>query len=287
MQSMKVLTVGAAGESAGLVTRALAARGVDVVGLVHSESRMEQARANGVGEVIVADLNDQRALVEALQPVDAAFLIVPAFAQNESELGVNFVEAASEAGVRRIVFSSVYHPSLIELANHRDKLPVEQAIVNSDMEFTILQPAMFMSQLDGIVVAAKDTGVITGPYSPDSRMSYVDYRDVAQVAAVAFTTDQLVGGTFELASPGMYTRRDIADELSGLLSREVRAEGSVPTEFDSQLSNAAQDGLAHMFRHYDEHGFHGGNGFVLESILDRRPMTVPRYLERLVEAPTA
>ncbi len=31
-------------------------------------------------------------------------------------------------------------------------------------------------------------------------MTFVDYRDVAEVAAIAFSSDDLVNGTFELAS---------------------------------------------------------------------------------------
>lgn len=44
---MKVLAVGAAGASAGLVTRALSAKGVEVRGLVHSAQREAVARVAG------------------------------------------------------------------------------------------------------------------------------------------------------------------------------------------------------------------------------------------------
>ena len=37
-------------------------------------------------------------------------------------------------------------------------------------------------------------------------MTYVDYRDVAEAAALAFTGEELSFGTFELALRGMFTR---------------------------------------------------------------------------------
>ena len=45
-------------------------------------------------------------------------------------------------------------------------------------------------------------------------MTFVDYRDVAEVAAIAFATDELVGGAFELAAGGMLTRPEIAALIS-------------------------------------------------------------------------
>jgi uncharacterized protein YbjT (DUF2867 family) len=94
----------------------------------------------------------------------------------------------------------VYHPSL-SLVNHASTRPVEEAVYRSGLEFTVLQPAMFMQGLlGGWQSAVERRGVRYAPYSKDSAMTFVDYRDVAEAAAVAFATDDLVNGTFELAA---------------------------------------------------------------------------------------
>ena len=276
---MKVLAVGAAGVSAGLVTRALADRGVEVRGLVHSREKIDVARSNGAAETVLADLNDRAALRDAVDGVDGVFHIIPAFVPDGGGIGLTLVEIAAEAKVARFVFSSVYHPSLTDLSNHRDKQPAERALYDSDLEFTILQPAMFMTQLDGVVAEAKRNGSISGPYSPKSAMSYVDFREVAEVAALAFTTDRFVNGTFELAAHGMHSRSDLAALLTRLLGRAVRAEGAVPTlDADGRMPAAMRDGLSRMFEHYDRFGFHGGNSLVLETMLGRKPIGVEEYL---------
>lgn len=279
----KVLAVGAAGRSAGLVTRALAARGVPVRGLVRSPERAAQARRNGAEETVVADLGDEASLVAALQDVDAVFHVIPAFLPDEAGAGRLMVDAAVRAGVRRLVFSSVYHPSLVDLSNHRDKLPVEQAIYDSGLEFTILQPAMFMSQLGGYLSDARGRGVVTGPYSPESRLAYVDYRDVAEVAALAFTTDRLVGGTFELAGPGEFSRQDIAAELAALLGQPVDATGGLPGELDARMPDHLRTGLLRMFDHYHRAGLRGGSSVVLDTLLGRPATSVPDYLRELFQ----
>ena len=55
-------------------------------------------------------------------------------------------------------------------------------------------------------------------------MAYVDYDDVAEVAAIALTEPRLTRGTFELAAPGEYTGHDLAAHLGEALGRPVRAE---------------------------------------------------------------
>ena len=130
------------------------------------------------------------------------------------------IAAAQAAGVRRVVLSGVYHPSL-SLVNHADIRPIEEALYNSDLEFTVLQPAMFMQGLSSGWTTAVRDGVLAMPYSKESAMTFVDYRDVAEVAAIAFASDRLVNGTFELAAGGMVTRTELAALVSRHAGRDV------------------------------------------------------------------
>ncbi len=61
------------------------------------------------------------------------------------------------------------------------------------------------------------------PYAKDAATTFVDYRDVAAVAATAFATDELVNGTFELAAGGMVTRTELAGIMSRHAGRDVVA----------------------------------------------------------------
>jgi uncharacterized protein YbjT (DUF2867 family) len=75
------------------------------------------------------------------------FHLNPAFQPNEVELGVAMVNAAVAAGVRKFTFSSVIHPSVSMMRNHSGKRPVEEALYESGLVFTILQPTMSMQTL--------------------------------------------------------------------------------------------------------------------------------------------
>jgi uncharacterized protein YbjT (DUF2867 family) len=119
--------------------------------------------------------------------------------------------------------SSVYHPS-ISLTNHAGKRPVEEAVYDSGMDFTVLQPAMFLQMLDGAWRSAQQLGRIALPYSMHAKACYVDYRDVAEAAALALTGDTLSRGTFELSAAGMVNRVELAELMSQALGRAVVAE---------------------------------------------------------------
>ncbi len=115
----------------------------------------------------------------------------------------------------------------------------------------------------------------------------VDYRDVAEAAAIAFATDELVNGTFELAAGGMVTRSEIATLMTRYAGREVIAR-------DVEAGDAVQgmpdgfekDGLLAMFADYTAHGFGGGNNLALRTILGR-PAAITRRLPRRARPLTA
>ncbi len=281
---MKVLMVGATGGNAGLVVPELKKRGVTVRALVRDENKADAAHHAGADESVVGDLLDPASLRAAAEGVNGVFHINPAFAPDEAAMGVAMVEAAKDAGVRKFVFSSVYHPSISKMINHAAKQPVEEALYESDLDFTILQPAMFMQNLEGAWSAVLESGKLTMPYSKRAKVSYVDYRDVAEVAALATTGDELSYGTFELSAPGMVDRVAMAEMASEALGRTVEADELSPQDWASASGmpeGPFRDGLVRMMTHYDEHGFPGGNALVLRAVLGREPRTLEQYFQEL------
>lgn len=273
---MKVLAVGATGSYAGLVVPALIRRGVEVRALIHDPAKSALAVRRGATETVRADLRDPGSLRSAARGVEAVFHITPAFAPDSETLALNMVNAARDAGVRKFVYSGVYHPSL-SLVNHASTRPVEEALYASSLVFTVLQPAMFLQGLDGVYRNAVRTGVLAMPWSKSSRMSYVDYREVAEVVALAMTSDALDYGTFELAAEGMPDRMELASAMTAASGRHI-----VAVDPDrSSRPPGLPSGLAAMFDAYDDHGFHGGNDLVLRTILGRRPTTAFDYVREI------
>ncbi len=278
--SSKVLAVGASGKFAGLVIPQLAHRGATVRGLVHQSKEGEIVRQHGASEVAVADLQDRASMDTALQGIDSVFYIAPAFMPSEAEVGKGVVEAARQAGVRRFVFSAVIHPILSPLSNHAAKGPVEEAVLASDMEYTFLQPSMFLQNYAESWPKVVKTGVLAEPWSTQTRFSRVDFRDVAEVAAVALTEDRLLYGTFELCSEIPRNRVEVAQIIGDVLGREIKAEKQEPPSDAGGSPDPQQAAMKPMLQWYDKHGLMG-NALTLQAILGRPPRTMKQYFEEL------
>lgn len=166
---MTILAIGAAGKYAGLVVPELAKRGAHVRGLVRRPDQAEQVIRAGVAEVAIGNLQDRRSIEAALDSVQSVFYVAPVFLADESQVGKNFVEAAIRAGVRRFVFSAVIHPVLTCLVNHAAKVAVEEAVLNSDMEFTFLHPTFLFQNYDRFWPNVIQRGVLAEPWSAETR----------------------------------------------------------------------------------------------------------------------
>jgi uncharacterized protein YbjT (DUF2867 family) len=284
---MKVLMVGATGKYASHVIPELKRRGVMIRALVRDQDKLEAARQKGADEAVVGDLGDADSLYAAANGIEGVFHLNPAFAPQEADLGVAMVAAAKAAGVRKFVFSSVIHPSISALTNHAAKRPVEEALCESGLQFVILQPTMFMQNFDAGWKAVMEKGRFALPYSKQAKASYVDYRDVAEVAAIAMTSDRLDYGTFELCNAGMVDRVALAAMMSEALNRPIQA-GELTFEEWAQTAHipegAIREGMRKMYAHYDQYGFPGGNAVVLRAILEREPRSLRQYFHELAGA---
>ncbi|UGU17970.1 NmrA family NAD(P)-binding protein [Sinomicrobium kalidii] len=280
---MKILMIGATGNFAKHIIPALKEKNIKIKALVRNDKKGENALENGADETVVGDLNNIDSLRNAVKDINGVFYLNPVFVENEVEMGLNMVKAAREAEIEKFVFSSVYHPSL-SLGNHAAKRPVEEALYESNIKFVILQPAIFMQTIGENWTVIKQTKKVALPYSKWSRMSYVDYRDVADVVAIAFIDNKLDHGTFELSSDGMYDRNELADIIGKTLKIKVEAKEISFEDFAKKTEmpeGFAKNELKTMFEHYDQFGFHGGNSLILETIIGRRPRTLTAYFNSL------
>jgi uncharacterized protein YbjT (DUF2867 family) len=275
--------VGATGRHAHWVFRELIERGVEVRALVRNQQRAEVARRNGAAETVIGDLTDPSSLVDAVAGMEGVFHIGPAHAAAEAEMGLAMVDAARAAGVRKFVYSGVIHPSISAMTNHAAaKLPVEEALYSSELDFTVLQPARFMQNFERSWKDIAEHDRLAQPYSLAVKMCSVDYRDVAEVAALAMTGGELSYGTFELSAPGMLDSYETAAILSEVLGRPITAVQIPLDEFAAQLPEGPfRDGMTRMMAHYDRHGLPGGSALVLRAILRREPRTLTDYFAEL------
>lgn len=279
---MIVLVLGASGYTGLSVVRHLRAQGDHVRAFLRRPAAEADVRAAGANEVVIGNLLDLRAVAAAARGVDGIFFIGPRMLAEEAALGKAVIDVAVSSGARRFVFSGVYHPTIRSLFNHQSKRRIEDHLYATDLEFVVLQPARYMHGLllPGWTRIVED-GLLLDTFSPESRLAYVDYNDVAEVVALAFHDDRLARGTYELSSPGEHTLHDIAAALSVATGRPIRAQQTPWDQLGPErrgMGNPySEEGFKRLAAYYNQHGFRGGNSLVLDTILGRTPNGFPDF----------
>ncbi|TGQ31894.1 NmrA/HSCARG family protein [Mesorhizobium sp. M00.F.Ca.ET.216.01.1.1] len=279
-----VLVVGATGRFAGLVVPELVCRNASVRALVRDHpANVEKARKLGASEVATGDLRNRQSLESAVEGVDGVFHIGPAFAPDEAAMGIAMVEAASRAGVRKFVFSSVIQPTNTSLENHASKVPVEAALYSTNMEYTILHPVNFMQNIGAAWPSVVEHGIFSEPFPKTAKVARVDYRDVAELAAIALTEARLSYATLELCA-GMHSREDIVSMMSEELGRPISAGEPTFGEWAANARLPYSDRQMHLLAkvhdHYAQFGL-GGNSLTLHAALGREPRSLRSFIREL------
>jgi uncharacterized protein YbjT (DUF2867 family) len=128
-----------------------------------------------------------------------------------------FVDAAAEAGVRHVVYTSFQGAApdaVFTLA--RDHFATERHLAESGMATTILRDSFY---LDVLREFADDQGVIRGP-AGDGRVAAVARADVAAVAAAVLADPAAhVGRSYELTGAEAVTLTEVAARLTAATGR--------------------------------------------------------------------
>lgn len=280
-----ILITGASGQVGCAVIRALSKAGIDTKAFIHSASNTEKVKAAGATEVFVGDMSKEKDLKDAFRGVDTVYFICSAANPNEDEIGELMIQVAKKMGNIYFVYHSVLHSVLQDMPHHKRKLHTEQLVVDSGLDFAVIQPAVFMQMLMPAVKSIQSGGPMLQKFftSDDTQISLVDMEDFAHAAAEILSNKDYANGTFELCGKGSYSLRDMETIFSEIAGREVKSEYITDEAFIGQMkidaSSYQAQTLLTMFQHYNQHSFRG-NSVLLSRILGREPQTLHQFVRR-------
>ncbi|MGZ4436594.1 MAG: SDR family oxidoreductase [Nocardioidaceae bacterium] len=228
---------GSTGRLGGRVARLLADREVDQRLLVRDLARAPRLPGSAP---VLAPYDDREAVRSALAGVETALMVSAAESATRLEEHRAFVDAAAEAGVRHLVYTSFYGASpdaTFTLA--RDHFHTEQHIRASGMAWTFLRDNVY---LDFLPLLAGEHGVIRGP-AGDGRVAAVAQDDVAEAAAaVLLDPGAHAGTTYSLTGPEAFTLAEAASVTTAVTGREQRFEDeTLEQAYASRASYGAAD----------------------------------------------
>lgn len=248
-----ILVTGATGSNGSELIRQLAPRGVRIRAMARKAPTTPNALPHNV-EFVSADFNDEGSLKKALDGVERAFLATNSTHRVESQQ-LCFVQAAAASGVRHVVYLSQLHArpdSPVRFLRYH--AVVEAALAYSGMAYTNLRPNLFMQGLLAFAPSIRSQGRFYAP-AGDARVSVVDVRDIAAVAATTLTQPGHGGKTYNITGPEALTHRQLANQISDVVGKPVEyvdvSEVAMRGTLLSYGMPAWQaDGLIEDYEHY-------------------------------------
>jgi uncharacterized protein YbjT (DUF2867 family) len=217
---MTTLVFGATGTVGGATLHALAARDAAAIAFVRDAARARERLGDSV-EIRIGDLDDPSTIRPALVGIDRVLLCSghdPAM--RTQQLAV--LDAVATSDVRRVVkisASPVAVEARDEVATGHDHVTVEDALNALGREGVVIRPNAFMQNFLE-QAGPLGHGALPGP-AGEPCVSFVDARDVGEVAAVALTADATPAKVLEVTGPEAFSWFDVAEIMSDVLERPI------------------------------------------------------------------
>ncbi len=232
---MKIGITGATGQLGNIVVEKLK-KDIDAKNLVALVRTPEKA-ANLNIEARAFDYNKQEMLVDPLKGIERLLLISGSEVGKRTEQHTNIINAAKEAGVKWIVYTSLLHADTSELSLATEHMATENALKQSGIKYTILRNGWYTENYTVSIHGALAAGAFVGS-AGDGKISSATRADYAEAAARVIMDEKHIGRTYELAGNEAYTLSDLAAELSKQTGKNIPYKNLPEQEYAQILLGA-------------------------------------------------
>lgn len=267
---MKIGVTGATGQLGRLVVEKLKQKVAadSIVALVRNP-----AKAADLGvEARAFDYTQPETLVASLKGIDKLLLI------SGNEIGQRLpqhkavIEAAKQAGVKQITYTSILHADSSPLGLAGEHLGTEVAIKESGLTYTILRNGWYTENYTGSAKGAVGAGAFIGN-AGDGKIASAARIDYAEAAAVVLASEGHENKTYELSGDEAYTLTELAAEISRQTGKNIPYNNLTEAEYAGILKSfGLPDGLAEMLADSDTGASKGGlfdDSHVLSALIGR------------------
>ena len=291
-----VLVVGATGLVGSEVCQRLIRRGELVKALVRgtsSKEKIETLRLSGV-ELCVGDLKDPQSIVAACRGVDAVISTASSTLTRQPGDSIesvdaagqlNLVNAAKDANVGRFLFVSFRRPPGISFPLSDAKEQVENAVTS--LNFTVIQASWFMEVWLSPTLGFDYANAVARIYGPGtSPISWVSFRDVAEICAVALRHSAAERRTIEFGGPEGLSPLEVVARFERIGGRPFRLEHVPEAALLSQFEGAT-DSMQKSFAGLML-GYLHGDAINMTSVVDTfgiKLTNVNEYARSVLEKP--
>lgn len=249
-----ILITGATGSVGTHLIKYLSGKNVSFRVLARKSDRATKLSSIKGLELVYGDLADKNCVKNALQGIEKVFLLTDS-SETAEALQLNFVDMAKANGVQHIVklsqLAATLHSPVRFLRYHA---AVEQKIKELAINYTFLRPNLFMQGLLGFRESIIKKGMFFAA-AGEAKISVIDVRDIATVAAETLTTEGHENKIYDLTGPEAITHQQMADYFSKGLKKAVKFIDVKPEDMHREVVKAGfplwqAEGLIEDYAHY-------------------------------------
>jgi uncharacterized protein YbjT (DUF2867 family) len=246
-----VLVIGSTGLLGSEVVRRLRKAGQRVRALARPTSnpdRLEELKQSGA-EVVFGDLKQPETTRAACRGVGAIVTTASStFSRQENDSiqtvdrdgYLNLIEAATAAGVRRFVYTSI-PPNLHESPLTRAKYEVAERLMASGMDYTVLSANFFMEVwLSPHLGFNVEQGSVTIYGTGTRPIGFVSYKDVAETAVRSLASDACRKQTLLVAGPENLSPLAVVRVFEEVSGGPIRVEHVPEKALEDKWNGAAE-----------------------------------------------
>lgn len=215
---MKTGITGATGQLGRLVVEKLKER-ADVGSIVALVRNTEKAKDLGV-EAREFDYDKPELLTKSLKGIEQLLLISGSDIGQRARQHANVVNAAKQAGVKKIVYTSLLHTGNTTVSLAEEHLPTEKSVIESGISYTILRNGWYSENHTSSISGVLAAGAVFGS-AGNGKFSSATRADFADAAVIVLTENGHEGKIYELAGDEAYTLSEYAGEIAKQTGKNI------------------------------------------------------------------
>jgi len=231
-----IAVTGATGHLGRLVLDALVNQGIHpphIVAVVHAPEKAADLARQGL-QVRQADYDQPDTLGPALEGVDRLLLISSSEVGQRISQHRNVIEAAVEAGVYFIAYTSAPKADTTRLQLAHEHKATEEILRASGLPYALLRNGWYTENYTGQLPQHLKHGVILGA-AGEGRISAAPRADYAAAAAAVLTGEGHEGAVYEMGGDEAFTMAELAAEITRQAGTPVAYRDMPVEEYRSAL----------------------------------------------------
>jgi uncharacterized protein YbjT (DUF2867 family) len=230
---MKFFIYGGSGLVSSKLIEILLSKGHSVI--AGSRNPSEQKQEKNL-EWVKVEAYEPKEGLNALEKVDAAFLLSPPGYTAQYDILYPLVAKAKELNLKKVVLMTAMGVEFAPPEAPFRKL--ELALIDSGLHYAILRPNWFMQNFNSFWIEGilKDQNI----YFPggDAVASFIDSRNISATIAEVLTTDRFNNKEFNLTGSEAISHDQVAKLMTDVLGKKISYVNVDPNDFFKSLLSA-------------------------------------------------